>query len=112
MKLTYRGVQYDYTAPLTDTQPTGDVGHYCGVDIRFRKTAKKLVHPLKVDLMYRGVPYTLGATTEQPVAAPAVSVSALTIADRLRSLVVAHKHDSQRRDQSMLNRLEAELGIG
>lgn len=109
MTLTYRGVQYDYTPPLTDTRPTGDVGSYRGVDIRFRKTAKKLVHPFKVELMYRGVPYTLGEATEQPVAAPAVP--ALTIADRLRSLVIGHKRDSQQRDQSMLNRLEEELGI-
>jgi hypothetical protein len=98
MKLTYRGVQYDYNPPLTDTQPTGEVGSYRGVDIRFRKTAKNLVHPLKVDLMYRGVPYTTG----EPEPATA---------DKLRALAVDQERNTQRREQSMLTRLAKGLGL-
>jgi hypothetical protein len=108
MKLTYRGVQYDYNPPVTETQPTAAVGKYRGVDVRFRTVTKNPVHPLKVDLMYRGVPYTTGETVEQPTVAPA---PALTIGDRLRALAMDWTRDDQRREQSMLNRLEEELGL-
>jgi hypothetical protein len=99
MKLTYRGVQYDYNPPLTETQPTEDVGSYRGVDIRFRKTAKTYVHPLKVDLMYRGVAYTTGETE------PAT-------ADKLRALAMDQELNTQQREQSMLTRLAKGLGLG
>jgi hypothetical protein len=115
MKLTYRGVQYDYNPPLTETQLTENVGKYRGVDVRFRKVTKNLVHPLKVDLMYRGVPYTTGETAvaQSPVVADPTPIPApaLSMTDRLRTLIVGHERNSRRREQSMLARAAVQVGL-
>ncbi|NEP17078.1 MAG: DUF4278 domain-containing protein, partial [Leptolyngbya sp. SIO4C1] len=57
MKLTYRGVSYDYQPPTVTTKLTAETGKYRGVDVRFRAVEHPPVQPLKVDMIYRGVPH-------------------------------------------------------
>jgi len=58
MKLSYRGVEYDYNSPLVSTA-MGDRGKYRGVDIRFRVPAQRpdQRHQPTLDLIYRGAHY-------------------------------------------------------
>jgi hypothetical protein len=116
MKLTYRSVDYDYEPPKVEIGFTDDVGKYRGVDIRFRAIKKMPVHPLKVNLMYRGAAYTAGeslrpninaALVESPIAAaPTLSPS-----NRLRALSTERVKSIQRREQSMLTREAEKVGL-
>jgi hypothetical protein len=108
MKLIYRGIQYDYSPPVIETPSIEAIGKYRGVDVRFRTMTHSPVHPLKVDLMYRSVPYTSGEAVEQPAVAPA---PARTLADRVRFLVMGKERNRRQREQSMLTHREAELGL-
>ncbi|MEM9904914.1 MAG: DUF4278 domain-containing protein [Cyanobacteria bacterium P01_D01_bin.44] len=108
MKLTYRGVTYDYTPPEVATKSTGKTGKYRGVDVRFRAVEHPPIQPLKVNMIYRGVPYGEGATAEttgqSAVAPPSIS-------ERLRGLVVSHVRNIRRREQSMLARMDEQVGL-
>ncbi len=55
MKLVYRGVEYDYTAPQVDYNTTEAAGKYRGLDIRFRKQAPRFIQLPTLDMIYRGV---------------------------------------------------------
>lgn len=113
MKLTYRGTQYDYTPVPIETQPIDQVGKYRGVDIRFRTVTKPQVYPLQVQMLYRGVPYTLGeaAIGESTTTQPAIASAEGMVNTRLRAIAFTGEHKRQRREQSMLLRLEKALGI-
>jgi len=122
MKLTYRGVSYDYNPPVVDVEDTNDMGKYRGVDIRFRSTKKAPVHQPTLDLVYRGAAYRVGQSTEQAAVAPAqVPVSTTVQAtpvpfvskaeDRARLAMMNHHRSVKRRQQSMLGRLAAEIGL-
>lgn len=108
MKLTYRGVQYDYNPPVVETHSLESLGKYRGVDIRFRAVKKPLVYPLQVNLLYRGAPYTAGidAPVEAPVAVPVPSLS-----DRFRNLAMNLERHRRHRDVSMANRLAEKMGL-
>lgn len=108
MKLTYRGVQYDYNPPVVETQPIETLGKYRGVDIRFRALKKPLVHPLQVNMLYRGVPYTLGV--DAPVEAP-VAVPTLSLSNQLRHLAMGLERNRRHRQTSMMNRLAEKMGL-
>jgi hypothetical protein len=54
MKLSYRGVTYDYTPPQVNYNTNDTVGKYRGLDIRFRKPTQPLVQLPTLDLIYRG----------------------------------------------------------
>lgn len=115
MKLTYRGVQYDYTPPAVETKETSDVGIYRGVDIRFRTVAKSPVQQPTLDLMYRGVAYRTGDTAVEtpPVVAP-VAATAIAVQDvecKARAILMAHHGAVKRRQQAMLVRLAADVGL-
>ncbi|MEM9903911.1 MAG: DUF4278 domain-containing protein [Cyanobacteria bacterium P01_D01_bin.44] len=110
MKLTYRGVQYDYNPPAIETQSIETTGKYRGVDIRFRQVSKAPIHPLKVDLIYRGVPYTAGETVVAPQQ-PTEAAPALSVADQLRALFLGRERSTRQREQSMLIRLNEQIGI-
>jgi hypothetical protein len=126
MKLTYRGIPYSYSAP--DVQ-YGDVqarGTYRGLDIRFRNPKKVPVYQPTLDLIYRGVAYqTVGSTDTAATAAPTTAAdeatvsksvqspvaTALDVQDRARSLMTDHHRFIKRRQQDMLSRLAAEVGL-
>ncbi|MGJ3248964.1 MAG: DUF4278 domain-containing protein [Elainellaceae cyanobacterium] len=140
MKLTYRGISYNYEAPQVKY---GDVyddvlasGKYRGLDVRFWNRKKVPVYQPTLDLIYRGAAYQTGksniadtnvdATADtQKAAAPAsigaASVSEVTqkVADtassvqaQARSLMMDHHRSIKRRQQDMLGRLAQEVGLG
>ncbi|MEM9002817.1 MAG: DUF4278 domain-containing protein [Cyanobacteria bacterium P01_F01_bin.86] len=120
MKLTYRGIQYDYTPPSVEMRDISEVGTYRGVDIRFRTIKKAPVQQATLDLVYRGVAYQTGEATPEPVLAqnsvPAVAAntpSALADVElRARTMLTNHHRNVKRRQQSMLARLAVDVGLG
>ncbi|MGJ3251666.1 MAG: DUF4278 domain-containing protein [Elainellaceae cyanobacterium] len=138
MKLTYRGISYDYEAPEVKY---GDVyddvlasGKYRGLDVRFWNRKKVPVYQTTLDLIYRGAAYQIGesnvadaaADTKEDTkeaAAPAsvgvavsevtqkVADTASTVQDQARSLMMDHHRAIKRRQQDMLGRLAQEVGL-
>ncbi|WP_008312404.1 DUF4278 domain-containing protein [Leptolyngbya sp. PCC 6406] len=118
MKLTYRGIEYDYNPPVAELDKTSEVGKYRGVDIRFRTIKKAPVQQSTVDLMYRGVAYRTGEVTAPvPVVtatAPAVATTAAVstgLEERARTMLMGHHRNVKRRQQAMMGRLAAEVGL-
>jgi hypothetical protein len=122
MKLTYRGVSYDYTPPVVEMKTIDEVGKFRGVDIRFRTVKKAPVQQPTLDLVYRGVAYSTGtsavadATPEvapaTPVAVTAPVAAATVSTDDKARLMMMNRHRSvKQRQQSMLARLAVEAGL-
>lgn len=119
MKLTYRGVSYEYTPPAVEFNHSNTVGKYRGLDLRFRNPKKAPVLQPTLDLMYRGVSHSTAVPQVEEVVAPVVAASnaepakasVLTIQDRARSLMMNRHRSVKRRQQAMLSRLDAEVGI-
>jgi fermentation-respiration switch protein FrsA (DUF1100 family) len=124
MKLTYRGVSYDSTPnPVPPLGQTIDTGHYRGAPVVFRAMAEVPAQPAE-DLVWRGVAYQSGGTAAPanltPEAAAPVpvaiapeptEVSATRIPDLARNLFMRRHQRSRRREQGMMVRLAAEVGI-
>ena len=118
MKINYRGVSYEYNPPTVEYGDPTQTGKYRGVDIRFRNPKKVPVQQPTLDLVYRGVAYTTNPvetvvapqaeTTPEtaPVAAPA-----LTIQERARVLMMGHHRKVKQRQQAMLSRSDARVGL-
>ena len=101
MKLTYRGVSYEYNPPAVETVSGVAQGKYRGVDFRFRNTQKAPIMPPHHNLTYRGVKYNTQSTTN--------SVS--PVSEKARVLAMGNQRTEMKRGQSMLGRLAAELGL-
>lgn len=118
MKLTYRGVSYDYNPPKVEYGDRTQVGKYRGVDIRFRNPQKPLVLQPTLDLMYRGVAYTVNPTNDsaevspeaKPVATAPVAATP-SVKELARLLMMGHHKNVKRRQQAMLSRLDARVGL-
>lgn len=124
MKLTYRGVSYDYNPPVVESNLTDEVGKFRGVDIRFRTVKKAAVQQPTLDLVYRGVAYQTGtpavapavetppvaAIAAPPAAVPAVA-TALSTEDKARMSMMNRHRSVKQRQQSMLARLATEAGL-
>lgn len=124
MKLTYRGVSYDYTPPAVEFSDGHTAGKYRGLDIRFRNPVKDPVQQPTLDLVYRGVAHqthsastTPTVETAAPVAAPVAPIAqpvapvTISIDDRARSMMMQHHRSIKQRQQAMLSRLDAEVGL-
>ncbi|WP_204139065.1 DUF4278 domain-containing protein [Halomicronema sp. CCY15110] len=118
MKLTYRGIQYDYNPPAVAMNDTAEVGKYRGVDIRFRSVEKNPVQQPTLDLVYRGVAYRTGETAVEtaPVAAPVATVAdapaaLVDLELKARTLLMGHNRNVKRRQQAMMTRLAADVGL-
>lgn len=114
MKLTYRGISYEYTPPTVGLKTIDEVGKFRGVDIRFRTVTKAPVQQPTLDLMYRGVAYNTGAVADAtpaaaPVAAPAAPV--FSTEDKARLMMLNRHRSVKQRQQSMLARLATEAGL-
>ena len=107
MKITYRGIDYDYTPPAVETAETSEVGTYRGVDIRFRTVKKAPVQQPSLDLVYRGVAYRTGEAAPAPAAATAPA----GLEDKARAMLLGHHRNVKRRQQAMLGRLAHEVGL-
>lgn len=138
MQLKYRGVSYDYKpTPKAEYGPVFAIGAYRGVATAFRQLVTGFAQPVH-DLVWRGVHYRSRMTEMVPlssqelgegvpaIAAPstpsampevpalamaAASAPTLTISDRSRSLLMRHHQRIRRREQSMLARLDEEVGL-
>ncbi len=130
MKLTYRGISYDAPShPAPVLGETIDTGNYRGAPVVFKALAELPAQPA-ADFTWRGVPYRTGIAA--PVAAtapevvvveiPAVAASLATpvvatettptnIPDLARNLFIRRHQRSRRREQGMMVRLAAEVGI-
>lgn len=120
MKLTYRGVQYDYNPPSVQVNTTEDTGKFRGVDIRFRSASKHFIQQPNLDLVYRGVPYSTHNHKAQTAAAVSENVagslgqgpsSVNGTYDKARMMMMNHHRSVKRRQQSMLSRLALEVGL-
>lgn len=124
MKLTYRGTSYDYNPPTVKFSSSNTVGKYRGLDVRFRNPQKALVLPSTLPLKYRGVAYgnppaiaDQGQAVVAPIAnavaatAEPVKAAVQTVQDKARSLMMGHHRTVKRRQQAMLSRLDAEVGL-
>jgi hypothetical protein len=123
MKLTYRGVSYDYTPnPVPQKGSVIGTGTYRGAAVTFNALAEQPPQP-SADLTWRGVPYRAGTPATVavvPVAAPVVAEPAAPVAaieapsgvvDMARNLFIRHHQRMRRREQGMMVRLAAEVGI-
>lgn len=122
MKLTYRGVSYDYIPnPMPKMGEAFDTGVYRGARVAFRAVAEVPAQP-GANLTWRGVPYCTDApamapeTAEAPVAmAPALVAEttepATSIPELARNLFIRRHQRSRKREQGMMVRLAAEVGL-
>lgn len=130
MQLKYRGVSYDYNPPEIETTESEQVGTYRGLEWRFRNPKKPLVLETNLDFKYRGVPYRSGQTvrpemTTAPVAAtaptpkqlqaqpakPASKAPGRSVEEQARALMMSHHTWIKNREQSLLGRAAAEVGL-
>jgi hypothetical protein len=124
MKLTYRGVSYNSTPnPVPPLGQTIDTGHYRGAPVTFRTMAEVPAQPTE-DLAWRGVAYRSGGTadpanlTPEPAAPVPVAIApeptpvpVTRIPDLARNLFMRRHQRSRRREQGMMVRLAAEVGM-
>jgi hypothetical protein len=126
MKLTYRGVSYDYTPNPTPRKAASmATGVYRGHAIEFQPLAEIPAQPV-ADLTWRGVPYRTGTVAEAsatptPTAATPANVAPQglpksassngAVVVMARNLFIRHHQRSRRREQGMMIRLAAEVGI-
>jgi hypothetical protein len=118
MKLTYRGVSYEYTPNQVPTRgSTIGTGVYRGADITFNALEEVPAQP-QADLAWRGVSYHTG--TAEPVVAPvraeeqpATPVAKISngVTALARNLCIQHHQRIRRREQGMMVRLAAEVGL-
>lgn len=118
MKLTYRGISYEYNPPLVETADVEAVGKYRGLEWRFRNPTKLPVTQASLDLKYRGVAYSTNSQVEEVSSASAdvknaesVQTPVFSIGDRARFLMMKHSRAIENRQQTMLNRVAAEIGL-
>jgi hypothetical protein len=101
MKLCYRGTCYDYTPAAVETTQGEFVGKYRGLDWRFYAVKKVPVQQTNVEMKYRGVAYKTN---------PA-KTSALSVSEKARQGMMDRQRATTKRQQSMLSRLNAEVGL-
>ncbi|MFZ9738474.1 MAG: DUF4278 domain-containing protein [Prochlorotrichaceae cyanobacterium] len=109
MQLTYRGVAYEYTPPAVETKEGELAGRYRGLDWKFCNPTKQYVQQPSLDLVYRGVAYRTNAADGAAQTAPNRPVS--HVVDRSRELMISHQRAIKTRQQAMLTRLAAQVGL-
>ncbi|NER81187.1 MAG: DUF4278 domain-containing protein [Leptolyngbya sp. SIO1D8] len=130
MQLTYRGVHYDYAPnPRPKFGPVLATGIYRGAPVCFRALAEMPKQPRFI-LKWRGVPYRSGLKVHRvqptrpevkPVATsepstPSMPESAMAtskpgVFERARVLFIRRHQKIRQREQSMLVRLDEEVGL-
>lgn len=109
MKLTYRGVSYDYN-PVTVETTVGEAGgKYRSRDWRFRNLKKPPVLQPRFNLKYRGVSYNIPGNV--PTEAPALEKTpVLSTQDKARTLMMDRTQSIKKRQQTLLSRVSSEIG--
>ncbi len=116
MLLKYRGISYEYNPPQVEMEPSSLVGRYRGLEWRFRTPKSSNVQQPTLNLVYRGVPYQTGNTapeTEPVETATATQKQApgSSVQDLARGLLMGHHKRVHSRQQAMLARANAEIGM-
>lgn len=107
MKLTYRGVSYDYNPPVVETTNGNIGGKYRGLDWRFRNLKKPFTLQPPVNLTYRGVAYNnVGSVENVPVENPTTSIQ-----EKARLSIFNQEKETRKRHQNVLNRLATDIGL-
>ncbi len=109
MKLTYRGIAYEYNPPQV-VVPEGKIaGKYRGQDWRFRNLKKPPVLQPSYNLTYRGVKYcnqpVSGVEQKERVETP------VSVLEKARILMLDRERETLKREQSMFNRVANEVGL-
>jgi hypothetical protein len=100
MKLTYRGVSYDYNPPTVAVEEDTVAGKFRGLDWRFRNLKKAPVLQPPANLTYRGVAYA-----NRPVN------TAINVREKARWLMLNKEKAAKNRAASMLSRAAHEVGL-
>lgn len=124
MLLKYRGISYDYNPPEVEMEPSKIVGRYRGLEWRFRTPKSLNVQQPTLDLIYRGVAYQSGEAPPQvgftpqvePTVQPSLAQTKVPdfgppVQDLARRLLMGHHKRVQNRQQAMLSRTNAEVGL-
>ena len=104
MKITYRGVSYDYNPPTVTVKESNVAGKFRGLDWRFHNLEKPPVLQPPVNLTYRGVSYS-NRPTMTPETTPA------SVQEKSRWLILNRKKAAKNRHDAMLRRTSCELGL-
>lgn len=107
MKLTYRGVTYDYNPTAVESLDTEVSGKYRGLEWRFRNRKAPTAQKPTLDLVYRGVPYTKGQEAPAVEAIPTPT----SIGQRARALFLNKERTELNRQESVLLRSEERVGL-
>lgn len=122
MKLTYRGVSYNDAPNTTPNKgPVYETGTYRGKTVEFQALSE-LPAQSEADLTWRGVPYHQGhGVVSNAPASKAVAANASqprenapangSVMAMARNLFIRHHQRSRKREQGMMVRLAAEVGI-
>lgn len=115
MKLTYRGITYDYNPPRVVYGSASAKGRYRGVPVTFQTLEVPVVKPSD-NLKYRGVAYCTGIPTqaEEPERTANIipeKVPAVALSEQSRALMAGHRQLIRQREQAMLTRLDEEVGL-
>jgi len=113
--LTYRGVQYNYVPPAINTQATDVVAKYRGTTYRVATAVNPPEDSLKI-MTYRGVKYQKG---KKLAGVPAARMADTTVSvampsginEMARSLAMAHHATIKSREQTLLARTAAAIGM-
>ena len=73
MKLTFRGIQYDYEPTVLETTDSNLYGRYRGQTVQFKYPRHVPAPTMVHDLKYRGVAYRNDGSTPTQVAKPAIA---------------------------------------
>jgi hypothetical protein len=97
MKLTYRGISYEYNPPEVAVEQGAVAGKFRGLDWRFRNLKKPLVLQPPANLTYRGVAYS--------------NRQADSVKEQARWLMNERQKAARKRSESMLKRATDEVGL-
>ena len=110
MKLTYRGITYNYTPTAVNSVETEVSGKYRGLEWRFRNRKSPTVQKPTLDLVYRGVRYTEGEEVSE-VKSAVKSAPVPSIGQRARALLLNKERSEIKRHGTMLLRSEERIGF-
>jgi Domain of unknown function (DUF4278) len=112
MKLTYRGIGYEYEQPTIDMLEGEIGGKYRGAAWTIRYPRHIPVQPLALNLKYRGIAYSTGSSAkiapphqQTPVSSELVETHRANIRRRLEHRLQVAK---DQRNESLIRLLEAE----
>ena len=104
MKITYRGVSYDYNPPTVAVKESNVAGKFRGLDWRFHNLEKSPVLQPPVNLTYRGVAYSNRPTNTSETAP-------VSVKEKSRWLILNRAKAVKNRNDSMLRRTAYEVGL-